>query len=222
MFLINGRRAFTLVELLTVVAVIAILAAILIPLVGSVRDRANSSKSVSNLRQIGVIVQTYANENNGRYPQCQWWGDGSTNWYNFVHNELRGVNLEFHNRAKTPLEDTILWSPLEDYTNVSTHHAYGFNWVMTKMGSLDKENEWVGPQGPLMVNFDTPNQTVMVMDADTHNGILGWGDGVAYRNPGHTANMVFFDGHVEARTRDRVPENWKIIVVVQHFWWIGS
>ncbi|MDG1242825.1 MAG: prepilin-type N-terminal cleavage/methylation domain-containing protein [Opitutae bacterium] len=48
---------FTLIELLTVIAIIAILAAILIPTISSVRESANASKSVSNLRQIGSGFQ---------------------------------------------------------------------------------------------------------------------------------------------------------------------
>jgi prepilin-type N-terminal cleavage/methylation domain-containing protein/prepilin-type processing-associated H-X9-DG protein len=61
-------RAFTLIELLTVIAVIAVLAAILIPAVSKVRRSANSSKSVSNLRQIANALAVYTNQAEGKYP----------------------------------------------------------------------------------------------------------------------------------------------------------
>ena len=53
---------FTLIELLTVIAIIAILAAILIPTIAGVRESANASKSVSNLRQIGSGFQLLINQ----------------------------------------------------------------------------------------------------------------------------------------------------------------
>jgi prepilin-type N-terminal cleavage/methylation domain-containing protein len=62
------RHAFTLIELLTVIAVFAILAAILIPALGMVRHRANSAKSISNLRQIGTSVALYTVQNKGVLP----------------------------------------------------------------------------------------------------------------------------------------------------------
>lgn len=50
---------FTLVELLTVIAIIAVLAAIIIPTVGTVQDRARKATASSNLRQIAIAYQTY-------------------------------------------------------------------------------------------------------------------------------------------------------------------
>lgn len=61
-------RAFTLIELLTVVAIISILAILIIPTVGLVRETTRNATCVSNLRQIGVLMSLYANENNGRLP----------------------------------------------------------------------------------------------------------------------------------------------------------
>lgn len=59
---------FTLIELLTVIAIVGVLAAILIPVVGSVRIKASSSVSVSNLRQINTGINLYANDHNGALP----------------------------------------------------------------------------------------------------------------------------------------------------------
>lgn len=60
-------RAFTLIELLTVIAIIGILAAIIIPTVGRVRASARSATCKSNLRQIALAALMFADER-GFYP----------------------------------------------------------------------------------------------------------------------------------------------------------
>ena len=62
------NNGFTLIELLTVIAIIGVLAAILIPVLGSVRNKASSAHSVSNLRQIGGAIMMYASDHNGQLP----------------------------------------------------------------------------------------------------------------------------------------------------------
>lgn len=62
------RRAFTLVELLVVVAIIAVLAALLLPTLASAKERARRAACMSNLRQIGLAIQSYAYDYGGRIP----------------------------------------------------------------------------------------------------------------------------------------------------------
>ena len=59
------KQKFTLIELLIVIAIIAILAAMLLPALNQARDRAKSTQCVNNLKQIGTYTTFYADANNG-------------------------------------------------------------------------------------------------------------------------------------------------------------
>ncbi|MDA3960341.1 MAG: prepilin-type N-terminal cleavage/methylation domain-containing protein [Planctomycetota bacterium] len=59
------RAGFTLIELLVVISIIAILAALLIPAIGMARRSAIRIQCLNTVRQIGMVMQTYADDNNG-------------------------------------------------------------------------------------------------------------------------------------------------------------
>ena len=101
------HSAFTLIELLIVISIVAILAGIVLPIYGSVQMTARRTQSLSNMRQFGTALIAYCGDNNGQLPtegssNPSWGTAGNTTlsateataWYNVLprsYANSRGV-----------------------------------------------------------------------------------------------------------------------------------
>jgi prepilin-type N-terminal cleavage/methylation domain-containing protein/prepilin-type processing-associated H-X9-DG protein len=96
------RKAFTLVELLVVIGIVALLAALLLPAAASARQSAASAVCLNNLRQMAAAATDYATRNNGSYPPAQWSDPADRSF-------LRG--WDFTKRNNAVVGPGFLWAP---------------------------------------------------------------------------------------------------------------
>ena len=69
----NRSPAFTIIEMIVVMGIIAIMMSITYPVYTSISQRAKATKDLSNLRQIGIAIQTYLNDNDQILPATTTW-----------------------------------------------------------------------------------------------------------------------------------------------------
>src|SRR5215471_7940370 len=102
------RQAFTLVELLVVIGIIAVLIAILLPVIAKARKQASTTACMANLRSIGQLLYTYEADNRGSLP------------YGFYRSDVSSgtVNEVGDNDPNTALY--IWWSVLRSYMRQHT------------------------------------------------------------------------------------------------------
>jgi prepilin-type N-terminal cleavage/methylation domain-containing protein/prepilin-type processing-associated H-X9-DG protein len=103
----HGRRAFTLVELLVTIAIIAILASLLVPAIARAKGSGRQIVCENNLRQLGLGWTIYAQDNNDRLA------------YNLGGTEIKRLNKrdQYYNWANSLLNWELDWSNTNDVLN---------------------------------------------------------------------------------------------------------
>ncbi|RRJ96893.1 type II secretion system protein [Opitutaceae bacterium TAV4] len=201
---------FTLVELLTVIAIIGVLSAILLATLSSVRKTAVAAKSISNLRQIGVIAQTWGQENKDQVPPLHYPRNADAPlWRSYLWGYHIGVNPAKVTNAA--LKASIFWRPrIAGEVNVSTDGndedsipGYGLNSGLTIAKYV------------YFSAVSKPSTSVLAAAVVQGNAVTsgGGGDGkwtayncmAAPKNDGKTP-VLFVDGHVATVPRESL--NW--------------
>ena len=162
-------RAFTLIELLVVITVIAILAAILFPVLQGVQRKANLTKALNNLKQVGAGFMLYANENNYTLPGRQAdaannttpkWpallaGTDGTGTPNLTTNYVGDVRVYI-----APGDQTINANRPDLFAFLTSNDTNNCSWIMNgydDVGAMSDSNVLVRT-----VNFSAPTETILL------------------------------------------------------------
>lgn len=210
------HRAFTLIELLTVIAIIGILAGILIPTVGAVRKTARTVTCTNNLRQIFFAIQHWINENKGLYPPANasaipgenWDGNGGGRWYQRT-SPFTAYLLNDSGRASDMFVCPENRDPAADATTGIGHGwPYVVNYHIIADNNKPRQN----------INSPLPFST-LIMLADSASG-PNWGAGFNDTSSGWNrvgeshrgkSNILWCDGHVSlSRKSDLTNANCRI------------
>ncbi len=188
-----STKSFTLVELLVVVAIIAVLAGVTMAAVPRAFRSAHLAASTNNLRQIGAAINTYASDNDSvlpvwyQYSNNQYWwqvltpylGGGGTNYNLPVYHDPGDANYDG-----------------SSYDQISLTISYGYNYMM--MGRSDQDGDAYPPRH--LASVTSGSETLALTDgADTNS--YGYIDDYGHgpdtnRYQGQTP-ALFLDGHVD-------------------------
>ena len=216
-------RAFTLVELLIVVALIAIVSSLLLPVAQKATESGRRAQCVSNLRQIGAAIQLYRNEHNNYYPPA----NGLDNlmatigwkglWYAPTTPANGGLIPYVGSQAAM---DKLVVCPRNRYPDselppiknpIGYPYTVNYN-VMVSAGAAQPANH---------LQFARPSTVFLMADSATGETVgTKWGLGVNSTSSGWAAlenrhsgqmNILWMDGHVSTgkKEKDIQSENFK-------------
>ena len=93
----SRKKSFTLIEFLVVIAIIAILAAMLLPALNKAREKAHSIVCVNNLKQVGTAMAMYAGDYSDFGPPAIW---GNSQYWNRLISPYLGLPNAYHSAPK--------------------------------------------------------------------------------------------------------------------------
>jgi len=211
----NPKTGFTLIELLVVIAIIAILAAILFPVFARARENARKSACASNLKQIGLGIMQYSQDNDERLP-----GVGPQpayptpaadymNWRLRITPYVKSTQV-FQCPSGTGARKNVFFA--DNYPNSymanggqdSLYRVYGTacNSSAFPNGCTPMKTGTAGggvDGGQLLSYIEGPSTTLMTFDGIGEQSYPSWnGDYNIWSGHLTFMNVLFVDGHVKA------------------------
>ena len=217
------RKSFTLIEMLTVIAIIAILAGLLLPVLGRAKESGKSTTCMNNLKQLGSMVMIYANNNKGFFPVNSFddnaFPDGYLYHLNQVNKGLVNPDLPFPKclsnvtycpSGPEPSANNEYYG-IVDYSHESRKPikvkkitVNGKGWFLADLQSakvgVDSKTMMLGDS--ILVRGGGNKRQVSAIHAGGHTGVPG---SVSIRHS-QRANGWFLDGHVQSLTVDELKE----------------
>jgi len=208
-----GRHAFSLIELLVVISIVAVLAGLLLPTVRLVKDAARTAECGSNMRQIGLCLMQFEADNEGSmvgYGHNQ--GGWYTSWAALINTEVladQKIQLpQYGEASRSSLLCPEFYSPATGYWRCFLYNDYaacGGRPVVPPSSQHPNYANWVDYYlGAPRSRFANTSATVLVQEASrgTTNDCATSTSRLGFQHRGgRIANVLFVDGHVEGVTQ---------------------
>ena len=187
------RRAFTLIELLIVIAIIAILAALLLPTIERARTRARQIQCASQLKQIGLAFHSFSHDHNSQFPMKVSTNSGGSKEFADAASRLSGdfyfAYRHFQPLATHLLSPTLLKCPVDHRRTAATNFTDLHNGNVSYF--INADSEFGNSQSILAGDANLARIASRMQIAE--RGALAWNAEMHHLS----GNVLFGDGHVE-------------------------